>query len=250
MTGVSDFLYYVAWEGRDLRGTDLTTYTEAGSPGLGYYAQTSMSDIVDNIMATYVGDGNLFTKLKRARVVSHARSVIKQLNYHVLALTNSAELSLNNLLTVPFPNDYVRFVKLHYINELGLPEPIIEDYQAVFATGYAQDTSKNFVYDQDGNVNILPNSVESERYRENQISRARDFLANSNTNNFGTGYYGYTYGNEDYRRYGLDPEQATRARRFIADTNKGLFTFDGTLLVSAINLPLQQLGLDLQKQPL
>ena len=60
----------------------------------GGYQFTSISDIVDNFMATYVGEGKILSKTNRADVSFHAHRALQELSFDTFKSCKSQEIEI------------------------------------------------------------------------------------------------------------------------------------------------------------
>jgi len=125
-------------------GTVVTTYsltsntiTMNSAPGLGVivvieltdnakwnnyggYAYVTIEDIVNNFLVAYVGDGKLIPNAKRTDVIFHAKRGLQEFSYDTLKSIKSQELTIPPSLSLIIPQDYVNYVKLSYVDSVGV----------------------------------------------------------------------------------------------------------------------------------
>tara|TARA_R110002020_G_scaffold4245_3_gene18891 strand:- start:268 stop:1620 length:1353 start_codon:yes stop_codon:yes gene_type:complete len=116
----------------------------------GGYQFVSLTDIIDNFMATYVGKGKILTDVQRPDVSFHAHRAVQELSFDTFKSFKTQEIELPPSLTMVLPQDYVNYVKLTWSDASGVehviypasktsnPKPILQnsdgDY-ALTATG-------------------------------------------------------------------------------------------------------------------
>ena len=101
----------------------LLTGTEQGyydGDSFGGYQFISLSDIIDNFTATYIGKGKLLEKTLRSDVSFHAQRALQELSFDTFKSCKSQEIEVPASLTMPLPRDYVNYVKLSWSDSSGI----------------------------------------------------------------------------------------------------------------------------------
>ena len=105
----------------------------------GGYQVTSLQTIIDNFLATYVGEGKILQKTLASDVSFHAHRALQELSFDTLKSCKSQEIEIPPSLTMPLPQDYVNYVKLSWVDSSGIkhiiyptsktgnPTPILQD---------------------------------------------------------------------------------------------------------------------------
>ena len=105
----------------------------------GGYQVTSLQTIIDNFLATYVGEGKVLQKTLASDVSFHAHRALQELSFDTLKSCKSQEIEIPPSLTMPLPQDYVNYVKLSWVDSSGIkhiiyptsktsnPNPILQD---------------------------------------------------------------------------------------------------------------------------
>ena len=183
-------------------------------------------------MVGYVGDGKAVQTCKKSDVVFFAKRSLQEFSYDTLKSIKSQELSIPDSLSLIIPQDYVNYVNMSWIDELGVKRPIypannltIDPYSNLI-----QDTAGEPIQDSFGE-NIDGTSITKERW-----SKANTRLLNSQWyQDFE--YFGYA--NPDLyslngpwnwgRLYGLDPKLSQANGWFGIDERENKFTFSSNL---------------------
>ena len=110
----------------------------------GGYEYVPLSDIVTNFMNVYVGSGNVVSSARRSDVIFHAKRALQEFSYDTLKSVKSQELTIPHNLTLPIPQDYVNYVQLSWIDQVGVkhiiypvnnlsgnPTPILQDKEGI-----------------------------------------------------------------------------------------------------------------------
>ena len=90
----------------------------------GGYEYIKLNDIVNNFLVGYVGDQKLISDAKRTDIIFHAKRGLQEFSYDTLKSIKSQELTIPPSLSVVLPQDYVNYVSVCYIDELGVKRPI------------------------------------------------------------------------------------------------------------------------------
>ena len=90
----------------------------------GGYQFTSINDIIDNFMATYVGEGKILSKTNRADVSFHAHRALQELSFDTFKSCKTQEIEIPPSLVMPLPQDYVNYVKLSWSDDNGIEHVI------------------------------------------------------------------------------------------------------------------------------
>ena len=84
-----------------------------------------MNDIINNFLVAYVGAGKLISDVKRTDVIFHAKRGLQEFSYDTLKSIKSQELSIPPSLSVVLPQDYVNYVKMSWVDRLGVKHQIL-----------------------------------------------------------------------------------------------------------------------------
>ena len=199
--------------------------------GRGNYEYVKISDIVDNFMVAYVGTDKVIPRIKRSDVIFHAKRGLQEFSYDTLKSIHSQELSIPESLSVIIPQDYVNYVRVSWIDGLGVKRIIyptnnltISPYNTPIQDNTGVPTQDNF------GENIEGTSITEERWK-----RANDNLLNGQfANNVDElMYFQNAYGFEGSwnwgRQYGLDPQLSQTNGWFNINERDGLMSFSSNL---------------------
>ena len=101
----------------------LLTGTEQGyydGGDFGGYQFTSLSDIINNFMATYIGEDRILPTTRRSDVTFHAMRAMQELSFDTFKSCKTQEIEVAPHLTMPLPRDYVNYVKLSWSDASGV----------------------------------------------------------------------------------------------------------------------------------
>ncbi len=224
-------------------GTYVKVQLKAGAVANNYggYEYTKLKDIINNFMVAYVGQDKLIPNVRRSDVIFHAKRGLSEFSFDTLKSIKSQELTVPPSLSVVIPQDYVNYVKLSWVDGLGVKHTI-------YPTQLTSSPSSAPIQDQAGNIvqdnfeeNIDGTSVINERWQVNDPSRITG-LWPANTNNptvymydwWGESTWGFGgfYG----QRYGGDPVNMQVNGWFNIDPTMGTFNFSSDLANKLIML--------------
>tara|TARA_R100000231_G_scaffold181_3_gene324 strand:+ start:1745 stop:2980 length:1236 start_codon:yes stop_codon:yes gene_type:complete len=205
----------------------------------GGYEYVKLNDIVNNFMVGYVGDGKVIQTCKKSDVVFFAKRSLQEFSYDTLKSIKSQELTIPDTLSLIIPQDYVNYVSMAWIDELGVKHPIYpannlttDPYYTPIQDGEGVPTQDNF------GENLEGTSITEERWKS-----ANDRLINSA---WYANFEWFGYANPDLwslngpwnwgRLYGIDPKTANFNGWFGIDERTGRFTFSSNLLGKLIVL--------------
>ena len=101
----------------------LLTGTERGyynGDDFGGYQFTSLNVIINNFMATYIGEDRILPKAKRLDVAFYAQRALAELSFDTFKSCKAQEIEVSPSLTMPLPRDYVNYVKLSWSDSAGI----------------------------------------------------------------------------------------------------------------------------------
>tara|TARA_R110002012_G_scaffold192487_1_gene360144 strand:- start:1039 stop:2442 length:1404 start_codon:yes stop_codon:yes gene_type:complete len=101
--------------------TNPTTYYGGATSNYGEFQYVALDEIVDNFMATYVGEGRILPKgVLRGDANFHAHRALQELSYDTLKSCKSLEVEVCPNLKVPLPHDYVNYTKITTVDSNGI----------------------------------------------------------------------------------------------------------------------------------
>jgi len=193
----------------------------------GSYAYLTLNDIIDNFLVGYVGHGKLVSSAKRTDILFHAKRGLQEFSYDTLKSVKSKEVTIPPSLSLPIPQDYVNYVQLSWVDNLGVKHIIYPT--TLTSNPYnvpIQDGDGDFIQDNFGE-NLESASLTDERWRN-----AADYQlsGNYNINLQNTGVYNWNWAKLAYgQRYGLDPLTSQKNGWFTINEREGKFSFSSNL---------------------
>tara|TARA_R110000772_G_scaffold107368_2_gene209708 strand:- start:755 stop:1996 length:1242 start_codon:yes stop_codon:yes gene_type:complete len=202
------------------------------------YAYVTLENIINNFLVAYVGVGKLIQSVKRTDVIFHAKRGLQEFSYDTLKSIHSQELNIPASLNVVIPQDYVNYVSVSWIDQLGVKRPI---YPANNLTTSPYETP---IQDQIGiptNDNFGEN-IEGTSLTEERWKKANDNLLNGQfANNIDEvidfqNQFGFEGSWNWGRQYGLDPQLAQTNGWFNINDREGKMSFSSNLVGKLIVL--------------
>ena len=206
-------------------------YGEVVENNYGSYEYIKLNEVITNFLVAYVGAGKLVLDVKRTDVIFHAKRGLQEFSYDTLKSVHSQELNIPASLSVALPQDYVNYVRVSWIDQLGVKRIIypannltINPYENPIQDNKGVSTQDNF------GENIEGTSITEERW-----ATANDNLINGNfvndTNELAEfrNAYGFDGSWNWGRQYGLDPQLSQINGWFTLNKREGKMSFSSNL---------------------
>lgn len=116
----------------------------------GNYQYVTLKDIINSFLVRYVGDNEEINNVARHRVIFEAKRGLKELTYDALKEIKSVELELSDSLEITLPHDYVNYVRVSWVDEVGNLRPMLESTDTGIVQAYLQDNQYNILFDDEG----------------------------------------------------------------------------------------------------
>ena len=206
-------------------------YGDTVEDNYGSYEYIKLTDAIDNFMVGYVGDGKLIQNAKKSDVLFFAKRSLQEFSYDTLKSIHSQELSIPASLSVILPQDYVNYVRVSWIDQLGVKRIIYPANNLTIAPFGTPIQDQAGVPTQDNfGENIEGTSLTVERWKSandnlingqliNNIDEAVDFQ----------NAYGFEGSWNWGRQYGLDPQTSQMNGWFNMDEREGKMSFSSNL---------------------
>tara|TARA_R110002012_G_scaffold40327_6_gene111139 strand:+ start:5301 stop:6539 length:1239 start_codon:yes stop_codon:yes gene_type:complete len=221
---------------------DRDAYGTAVENNYGGYAYTTLNDIINNFLVAYVGAGKLIPSVKRTDLVFHAKRGLQEFSYDTLKSIKSQELNIPPSLSVALPQDYVNYVRMSWIDSLGV-QHLIYPNNNLTDNPYTMPTQDDLgIPIQDNfDTNIEGTSITEERWAEANTNLITQAFDNGQFNQ-GLDWWGYDWGYGGYwyagygQAYGLDPQRANVNGSFNMNEREGKVSFSNDLVGKLIIL--------------
>jgi hypothetical protein len=195
----------------------------------GSYSYIKMKEIINNFLVAYVGTGKLIPSVKRTDVMFHAKRGLQEFSYDTLKSIKSQELTIPPSLSIIIPQDYVNYVKMSWVDNLGIKHIIYPT--TLTSNPYTvplQDTEGVPTQDNTGENTEAAQSQTNERWSTANDRLINGLIDEKDLNNGGV----YSWKWEDLyygRRYGLDPVTSQKNGWFTINEREGTFSFSSDL---------------------
>jgi len=204
----------------------------------GGYEYITLNDAIDNFMVGYVGDGKILQKATKSDVLFFAKRSLQEFSYDTLKSIHSQELTIPASLNIVLPQDYVNYVSVCYIDELGVKRPIYPANNLTTSPyeNPVQDATGVPVQDNFGST-IEGTSITEERWKEaNDRIISQQIFNNLDDYAYWANYYGFQTDIFYGQQYGIVPQYAQRNGWFNPNYREGKMSFSSNLVDKLIVL--------------
>ena len=132
------------------------------------------------------------------------------------------EFELPPSLSIDLPHDFVSYVKITYVDDAGVERAIKPAPLSSAPTSILQDEDYNYLFDDNGNLLIGSGSTTLTRFQESSSDNVQRYTIDNLEEGYG---YNVDFG----KRYGLNPQLATKTGFFVIDSNTGVISFSSDL---------------------
>jgi hypothetical protein len=195
------------------------------TPQFGEYQFISLSEIINNFVATYIGEGKILENTLRGDVHFHAHRALQELHYDTLKSCKSLEVEVCGNLRVPLPHDYVNYTKVTMVGNGGIEQVLYpmrhtSNPKTIDQSGTCTDdgdTADTFTFPvgYDSCATIAPTSSTWDAFTSGSSGVGTD----SSGNHSGSSDH---HGNDFDSRFGLQPEHAQTNGSFFIDCHTGM----------------------------
>ena len=202
----------------------------------GSYAYISLTDVINNFIATYIGEGKLLQNTLRGDVHYHAHRGLQELSYDTLHSCKTLEVEVCPNLQVPVPHDYVNYVKITLSGENGIEQVLYPTSKTSNPKAYKQDdtqctaegdTSETYSYNKNNDLELDDSSDTWDKYK-GQSSGSISVPTNNPQGNHPSIDADHVYQHIG-QRHGLEPQHAQANGTFFIDCDKGMIHFSSNL---------------------
>tara|TARA_R110002012_G_scaffold152312_1_gene312255 strand:- start:7433 stop:8794 length:1362 start_codon:yes stop_codon:yes gene_type:complete len=128
-----------------LDGTTKKQYYEGGN--YGNYQFTSLSDIINQFIVAYVGEGKIISKIKRVDVAFHAQRALQELSFDTFKSFKAKEITVPPTLQMLLPQDYINYTKISWIDFAGIKH-------LMYPTSKTSNPSEHLLQNSDGEFKL------------------------------------------------------------------------------------------------
>ena len=211
----------------------------------GGYEYITLNDAIDNFMVGYVGDGKILQNAKKSDVLFFAKRSLQEFSYDTLKSIHSQELTVPSSLSLPLPQDYVNYVRVSRIDELGIKR-ILYPVNNLTINPYnnpVQDTAGVPTQDNFGK-NLEGTSITEDRWKNANLDLLNfNLLDNFDDFAYWWNLYGFDGNFNTGKLYGLDPQTSQINGWFSINYREGKISFSNKLVDKLIVLEYVSDGL-------
>ena len=194
----------------------------------GNYQFTSIKDIINNFIISYVGEEKIIPKAKRTDVAFHAQRGIQEFSFDILPSVKSQEIEIGPNLNMILPKDYVNYVKVTWTDSSGIERVVYPAINTSNPFPILQDANYEYLFDEQKQEIISAQSSETQKKFQSPTSQ------NQNTDNIVPNDLTFQKGYG--RRYGISPQQAQSNGVFYIDQLQGIIFFDSSFVNKIVTL--------------
>ena len=187
----------------------------------GTYQFVSLTNIINNFLIAYVGEGKLIQKVSRTDVAFHAQRALAELSFDTFKSTKAQEIEIPSSLTMMLPQDYVNYVKLTWVDGAGIERIIYP----------ARKTSNPYAIKQntDGTYDFGSGTVLQEQDATTHVSDTWDKYKSNTPIENQEDYYDDRYDFVEGGRYGISPAYSQANGSFFVDELQGKIHFSSNI---------------------
>ena len=200
----------------------------------GNYQFTSIKDVINNFIISYVGEEKIIPKAKRTDVAFHAQRGIQEFSFDILPSIKSQEIEIGPNLNFVLPKDYVNYVKITWTDSSGIERIVYPAINTSNPFPILQDANYEYLFDEQNEEIISAQSSETQKKFQNPKPA-------NQTNNSNVSISDLTFQRGYGRRYGLSPQQAQANGVFYIDQLQGIIFFDSSFVNKIVTLKLHKL---------
>jgi hypothetical protein len=132
--------------------TSPNTYYNTPPSNFGEYQYIKLTEIVDNFVAAFVGEGKILATALRGDINFHAHRALQELSYDVLKSCKSQEIEVCPSLKMPLPHDYVNYTKITSVDANGIEHVIYPTRHTSHPFAIEQDGECGYEFNNDGSI--------------------------------------------------------------------------------------------------
>jgi len=196
----------------------------------GGYQYISIPELVTNFMVGYVGAGKIIANVKRTDIIFHVKRALQEFSYDTLRSIKSQEATIPPNLSIPIPQDYVNYVKMSWVDNMGVkhiiypttltsnPESLLpQDWQGIpIQDNFDEDLDSTSITESrwaNANDNLIVGNIDNNAINSGLVPNAEGGFLES--------FLG--------QRYGLDPETSQTNGWFTINNREGKMSFSSNL---------------------
>jgi len=169
-------------------------------------------------MFIYVGEDKIISKASRTDVAFHAQRGLAEMSFDTFKSTKALEITVPATLQMTLPQDYVGYVKVSWVDSVGIKHIIYPASKTSNPTKPSQASDGSYTFNStNGTMLTDTESTAWANYKSGTPSENQD------------DYQDDTYWPMDGSRFGLDPQHAQANGSFYVDENAGKIHFSSNI---------------------
>ena len=113
----------------------------------GNYQFTSLEDIINQFIISYVGENKIIPKINKLDVAYFAQRALQELSFDVFKSCKSQEITLPASLQMILPHDYVNYTRVMWVDSSGIKHPLYPTRDTQNPFNITQDDEGNYVFE-------------------------------------------------------------------------------------------------------
>jgi len=183
----------------------------------GHYQFIKMTDLINDIVATYCQIDKMLEGTRVSDVTYHAHRALQELSFDTFRSTRSMELTIPPSLMMALPHDYVGYTKVAWIDSAGIERTLMPAIVTSNPTSYLQGSNDELQFDGAGESTQASNSVAWDKYKAETASNVSDPYEDDTD----------IFNQQKGRKYGGDPRHMNQNGSFYIDYRQGRIHFSG-----------------------
>jgi len=194
----------------------------------GHYQFIKMTDLINDIVATYCGVDKMLEGTRLSDVTYHAHRALQELSFDTFRSTRSMEIEIPPSLMMALPHDYVGYTKVTWLDSNGIERTLMPAMLTSNPDAYIQDANYHLTFDTNSpNDSLL--SANSETWNKYKTETSS---SSSDPHKDDTDIFDDAKG----RKYGGEPRHMNQNGSFYIDYRQGRIHFSGNCAGKVVTL--------------
>ena len=190
----------------------------------GNYQFAKVSDVINDILATYGGPGMMLDGIRLRHIQYHAHRALQELSFDTFRSVRAMEIEIPPSLVMALPHDYVGYTKVTYKDDYGIEYTLHPAIITSNPTAYNQDSSYFLEFDSSGETTNPDNSNTWADYHGET----------PNSSNTPDGVDSFEFDNG--RLFGAEPRHMNQNGSFYVDYLRGRIHFSSNCTGKTVTL--------------
>ena len=209
-------------------GTDGTQLTGDGVQGS--YQFIKVSDLINDIVATYCQLDKMLEGTRVSDVTYHTHRAVQELSFDTFRSTRDMEIEIPPSLVMALPHDFVGYTKLVWKDDNGIEHTILPTRITSNPDSYLQDGNHLLTFDSNAPNDTLL-AADSDTWQSYKTTSSQN-INQGNSRHDDTDIYDDVVG----KKFGGSPEHMNINGSFYIDYSRGRIHFSGNLVGKTVTL--------------